>query len=123
MSFLALRQKKRRGETPRQILSCYPHVWKGAQARQNGLVDELGGFDRSVVLIRQKAHLAPGGETNLVLFPPKRSIWEVLSNASSDSLADAAAESKLRKLAPGLPSNLLLHGGMLRLLPYRVTVQ
>src|SRR5947209_17556911 len=26
------------------------HVWMGAQARQNGLVDELGGLDRSVAL-------------------------------------------------------------------------
>jgi len=99
------------------------HVWMGAQARQNGLVDELGGFDRSVALIRQKAHLPPSGETNLVLYPPKRSIWEMLSNISDDSLADAASEAKLRKLIPGLPSRLLLRGGILRILPYHLSVQ
>ncbi|HEX4770135.1 MAG TPA: signal peptide peptidase SppA [Bryobacteraceae bacterium] len=99
------------------------HVWMGAQARQNGLVDELGGFNRSIALIRQKAHLPPNGDTNLVMYPPKRSIWEMLANVSDDSLADAASETKLRKLVPGIPSRLLLRGGVLRMLPYRLTVQ
>jgi protease-4 len=99
------------------------HVWMGAQARQNGLVDELGGLDRSVALIRQKAHLPPAGETNLVMYPPRRSVWEILSSISDDALIDAAGEAKLRKLIPELPSSVLLRGGILHMLPYRLTVQ
>ena len=39
-------------------------VWMGEQARQNGLIDELGGLDQAIALVRQKAKLAANGETN-----------------------------------------------------------
>ena len=99
------------------------HVWMGAQARQNGLIDELGGFDKSISIIRKKARLSDGGETNLVVFPPTRSLWEVLANSSSESVEEAVVNTRMRKLIPGLPSDLLLRGGLLRLLPYQITVQ
>ncbi len=98
-------------------------VWMGAQAQQNGLVDQLGGLDQAVALLRQKAHLSAGGSTNLILYPPRRSLLEMLASSSTDSYADAAAESKLRKLVPGLPGPAILKGGIMQLLPYRITVQ
>lgn len=98
-------------------------VWMGAQARQNGLVDQLGGLDQAVTMIRQKAHLSPGGETNLVLYPPRKSLLELLTNTSPEALQDAAAESKLRSMLPALPGRALLHGGMLRILPYRIEIR
>lgn len=98
-------------------------VWMGTQARQNGLVDDLGGLDQAVALIRKKANLSAGGETNLVLYPARRSLLEMLSNASPEALESSAAESRIRQQLPGLPSRALLEGGMLRILPYRLTVQ
>jgi len=98
-------------------------VWMGAQAQQNGLVDQLGGLDQAVAMIRQRAHLPPTGRTNLVLYPPRKSLLEVLASASPDALQDAAAESKLRELLPALPARALLKGGVLRILPYRFQVQ
>ena len=97
-------------------------VWMGMQARQNGLVDELGGLDEAIAMVRQKAHLSPAGATNLVMFPPRRSLWEVLANASPESLQDGAAESELHSLLPSLPSRLFLKGGLLRILPYQINV-
>jgi protease IV len=97
-------------------------VWMGAQAHENGLVDELGGLDEAVSLIRKKANLSPGGATNLVLYPPRRSLLEILTESSPDALESAAGESQIRKFLPGLPGNALLRGGMLRILPYRLTV-
>ncbi|MBV8866755.1 MAG: signal peptide peptidase SppA [Acidobacteriaceae bacterium] len=97
-------------------------VWMGTQARQNGLVDQLGGLDQAVTMVRQKAHLPPTGDTNLVMFPPRRSLLEVLANASPEALQDSAAESKLRQWLPALPSPQLLKGGLLRILPYRISV-
>ncbi len=98
-------------------------VWMGAQARENGLVDQLGGLDQAIATIRQRAHLSPTGETNLVMFPPRRSLFEVLANSSSDLGADAAIESRLRKTVAGLPGSAILKGGILRILPYKLTVQ
>ncbi len=98
-------------------------VWMGAQARQNGLVDQLGGLDEAIAMVRQKAHLSPAGATNLVMFPPRRSLWEVLANSSPESLQESATESKLHSFLPSLPSRLLLKGGLLRILPYQINVQ
>ncbi len=98
-------------------------VWMGAQARQNGLVDQLGGLDQAIALVRKRAKLSAGGETNLITFPPRRSLIDILTNSSPDALETAIAGSKIRKALPGLPSQALLKGGMLRILPYRLTVQ
>lgn len=98
-------------------------VWMGAQADQNGLVDQLGGFDQAVALIRRKANLPPNGETNLVMYPPRRSLFEMLASSSPETIADSAAETKLRKALPFLPSPGILKGGILRVLPYKFNVQ
>lgn len=97
-------------------------VWMGSQARQNGLVDQLGGLDQAIATVRQKAHLPPTGDTNLVMFPPRRSLLEALTSSSPESLQDSAAESKIRQLLPALPSRVLLKGGMLRILPYQLNI-
>lgn len=97
-------------------------VWMGVQARQNGLVDELGGFDRAISLLRQKAKLTPTGETNLIVYPIKRSLIEILTSSSPDSAAEAASEAKIRKVLPGLPSSAMLRGGLMEMLPYRFSV-
>jgi protease IV len=94
----------------------------GGQARQNGLIDELGGLDQAIALVRKKAKLPANGETNLVMYPPRRTLFEVLANTSPEALEGDAAETRLRKIVPGLPGKALLEGGMLRILPYQVTI-
>jgi protease-4 len=97
-------------------------VWMGAQAHDNGLVDELGGLDEAVSLIRKRANLSPSGATNLVLYPPRRTLLEILTESSPDAFESAAAEARIRKALPGLPDTTLLKGGLLRILPYRLIV-
>jgi protease IV len=97
-------------------------VWMGAQAQQNGLVDSLGGLDQAIALVRKRAHLSPTGDTNLVLYPPRRTLLDVLTNASADGLASGDAETKIRKLLPELPSQAFLRGGLLRILPVRLLI-
>src|SRR4051812_10748182 len=98
-------------------------VWMGAQARQNGLVDQLGGLNESVALIRKRAHLNERGETELVAFPPRQSLLDLLFNSSSSSVTDHLLNFKVRSFLPGLPGNSLLRGGMLRVMPYSLSVQ
>ena len=98
------------------------HVWMGDSAKQNGLVDQLGGLDQAISLIRKKANLSASGRTDLVMFPPRKSLLEVLANSSPDAVEDAAAESKIRALLPALPGHLLLKGGIFHVLPYQITV-
>jgi protease IV len=104
-------------------------VWMGTQARENALVDELGGLDEAVASIRRKAKLSPTGDTNLVMFPPRRSLLDILINPSTaDSEADAVVWKGIHTAVPGLPKSVLpspaiLKGGMLRIMPYKLSIQ
>jgi protease-4 len=95
-------------------------VWLGAQAKQNGLVDELGGLDRAVELVRQRAHIAASDRITLVPFPGKRSVLDVLFGRPDEA---EALESKLEQVLGKLPISALAKGGFLKLMPYSISVK
>jgi protease IV len=97
-------------------------VWMGTQALQNGLIDQLGGLNRAIAMVRQRAHLSATGDTNLLIYPPRRTLFDVLTSSSTDALEDAMAERKIRKALPGLPSRVLLEGGIMHILPYQFRI-
>ena len=53
-------------------------VWTGSQARENGLVDALGGLDRAIALAKEKAGIAADTEVDIVTYPARRSLAEML---------------------------------------------
>ncbi len=93
-------------------------VWLGWQAREQGLVDELGGIDRAVEMIKKKAKIADGDKVRLVPYPPKRSFWEQYLKTTSDSVVNA----KLRELL-GPDYRVWMDGGIMRMMPYRIDVR
>lgn len=95
-------------------------VWLGSQAKQNGLVDELGGLDRAIEMVRDRAKISSSEKIVLVTYPPKRSVWDVLFNRSSDA---AEMESHLRPFIGRLPLRALAHGGIMRLMPFTIDVK
>ncbi len=97
-------------------------VWLGAQAKQNGLIDALGGLDAAVQMIKQKANIAASEKIDLVTYPPRRTIWDVLFNRSDDS-AEIASRALASVGVRGLPIESLMHGGTLALLPFQVEVK
>jgi protease-4 len=99
------------------------HVWVGTLAKQNGLVDDLGGLDRAVELIKQKAKLPASEKISLVTYPPRRTLWELLLTRSDDTAQlEALIQAKTRMLVGNLPIRSLTHGGILRLMPYTIQV-
>jgi protease-4 len=100
-------------------------VWLGAQAKQNGLVDEIGGLDRALELIKERAKIPATEKVTLVNYPPKRTLFEMLFNRGGDE-ADAEAallERKIEALVGHFPLRAMSHGGMLRLMPFHVEVK
>jgi protease-4 len=95
-------------------------VWLGVQAKQNGLVDELGGLDRAVELIRKRANIAATDRITLVPYPGKRSVLDFLMSRSDDS---AALETKMGQVLGELPVRALSRGGFLKLMPYSIRVR
>jgi protease-4 len=54
-------------------------VWTGHQARQRGLVDELGGFYVALAAAKQRARIPADEEVDLVIYPPLRTVYELLT--------------------------------------------
>lgn len=97
-------------------------VWMGSQAYENGLVDELGGFDRAIELAQEAAGLKDG-EFRLTPYPAPRQLFETLLD--SDSFSWGKAWELPAALSPqrlGI-SPSLLKGGVLKLAPYTITLQ
>jgi protease-4 len=102
-------------------------VWVGEQAKTNGLIDELGGLDRALELVRQRAKIPAADKVSLVMYPPKRSIWDLVFGRQSDGDAEADIEALITKQARALvgklPVRSLMHGGMMQLMPYSIVVK
>jgi protease-4 len=92
-------------------------VWLGSQARRNGLVSELGGLDRAVELIRQKAGIAKDEPVRLVSYPPRRSMLDALLERPREPVAGV--------LAPLRTISTLgwLRGGVFYLLPFTLEIR
>ena len=70
-----------RNTTPERIDAvAQGRVWTGRQAQRIGLVDELGGLDRAVAIAKDHAKIARNAEVELIVYPPKRSLYESLAN-------------------------------------------
>jgi protease IV len=55
-------------------------VWTGRQAKENGLIDQLGGLDRAIAVAKQRAKIAADMEVELVVYPPRKSFYELVSD-------------------------------------------
>lgn len=91
-------------------------VWLGQQGASNGLVDQLGGINRALELVKQKAHIPAAENVTIVMYPARRSILDVLLNRSTDTLM----ESRLRRVLKDWPPQIWTRGGLLRLAPFTV---
>jgi protease-4 len=95
-------------------------VWTGAQAKQIGLVDELGGLDKAIEIAASKAKLKPGAYKVAVYPKAKSFVDELLSSATSET---SLSERLLSKNIPWASSVLEVNRwkkreGFLAMMPY-----
>ena len=64
-------------------------VWTGRQAKERGLVDELGGLGRAIALAKERAGIDAAVEVELVIYPRPKSLFELLRGGFT--VAQAAA--------------------------------
>jgi len=62
-------------------------VWTGAQAKDRGLVDALGGLDTAISIAKERAHIPADEEVELVVYSPRRSFFEALTELGRSSSA------------------------------------
>ena len=80
-----------RGSTPEAIDQiAQGRVWTGRQASERGLVDALGGLDRAIALAKERAEIPAESDVELVVYPPRKSFYEVISEEFSGGRQQAA---------------------------------
>ncbi|MBZ5729445.1 MAG: signal peptide peptidase SppA [Acidobacteriia bacterium] len=94
-------------------------VWLGSEAKARGLVDELGGIDSAIALLKKKAHIPAGENVSVAVYPARRNILDVLLSRSQSDLL----EKKLAEVCGPMPFRAWMQGGMLRLMPYWIAVR
>lgn len=70
-------------------------VWTGADAKEIGLVDALGGFDVALGFVREALEEPQDGDLHVQVFPKAQSPWEELFGEGPTS-SEAAAVAMLR---------------------------
>lgn len=121
-----------RHSTPEKIDEiAQGRVWTGQQAKQLGLVDELGGLMTALAVAKVRARIAADEEVELVVYPPPRSVFEVLSEQFESPVGNmrsaSTAEALVTLLGPRdrqalaallAPSRLFRAGELLAHMPY-----
>src|SRR5262245_32589729 len=118
-----------RHTTPEQIdMLAQGRVWTGRQAKQNRLVDELGGLERAIALAKQRAKIPADSSVEIVTYPPRKSFYELISDQLSGAGEGVALGAWLNaNLSPGEldvlgsmrgPLTLFRRGEVLALMPF-----
>ena len=95
-------------------------VWTGRQAKDRGLVDELGGLRRALELAKERAGIDSDREVTVVPFPRPRSFFERLnSELAAPSIAArwVSTPTDRLKAVVTLPLRLFRPGEPLALMP------
>jgi len=97
-------------------------VWTGAQARENGLVDEIGGLTAAVAAAKSAAGIPEGEEVAFVVYPRPKGIVERLGSAFGAGLA-ARAPRWWRHLRAATTAYDFPAGSVLTLMPWAVDIR
>jgi protease-4 len=119
-----------RGKTPEQIDQiAQGRVWTGRQAQQNGLVDSLGGLADAIAIAKERAQIDAADEVELVVYPGRRTVYDLLSDFSGARQRAAASAWLASNLSAGErdilravrgPAALFRRGEPLALMPFAV---
>ena len=97
-------------------------VWTGRQAKERGLVDELGGLGLAIALAKARVGIDADTEVELVVYPRPKSVFELLSEGFT--VAQTAARLGWFPLPPAralgaatAPLRLFRSGEPLALMP------
>jgi protease-4 len=97
-------------------------VWLGSQAKENGLIDEVGGLDKAIEMAKNEAGIEQDATVRLTTYPAAKRFVEML--VESEFGESTELQMLIRTHFSELASwPVLLKGGMMRMAPYTISVQ
>jgi len=71
-------------------------IWSGADAKNLGLVDELGGFEEAISLVKKSIGVSPSQDVKIVVFPRGKSLLQSLLAGSPNNSEQEGAATQTR---------------------------
>jgi protease-4 len=98
---------KGRGRDPEYIDSIgQGRVWTGAQARDKGLVDEIGGLDKAIEIAKQLAGIPADKGIKRVVLPYPRGFFDNLFGGDDDDASENIKLQQQRAAFEALPEDV-----------------
>ncbi len=125
---------KGRGKTDEEVNTIgQGRVWTGAQAKQNGLIDEFGGLEKAIEIAKQLANLPADKDVRRVNFPEPRPFFETLfgGGASAQTQEQKVQEELIKSLPEDVRRTLryasildqMKRGEAMMMLPYELEIK
>ena len=96
-------------------------VWTGKQAKNNGLVDELGGLNLAISIAKSRVGLDPDEKIDIVVLPKRIPLWYRLISGDKLFLAEALNLTPLTNVAE--ITERLANDKMFYLMPYTISYE
>ena len=109
------------------------HVWTGTQAKENGLIDEFGGFEKAISIAKQLANLPEDKDVHRVVFPEPQPFFEAwLGDPDASEIKEQKAKAAIFE---SLPEDVrrafryvemfeqMKHGEAVLMLPYELSIK
>lgn len=96
-----------RGREPEYIDSiAQGRVWTGAQAKENGLIDEFGGLDKAVEVARQLANIPADKGVRRVILPHPRGFFDNFFGGNEEDTSVQVNLQQQRAAFAALPEDV-----------------
>ena len=109
------------------------HVWTGTQAKELGLIDEFGGFEKAVAIAKDLAGLPEDKDVRRVVFPEPRPFFEAwLGDPDASEIKGQQAKAAI---VESLPEDMrrafryvevfeqMKHGEAILMLPFELSIK
>jgi protease-4 len=70
---------------------AHGRIWSGRQAKENGLIDEVGGLDRAIEIAKELAEIPAEEKVTVVHYPEKKDLLDMILSGGGDGMAASAA--------------------------------
>jgi protease-4 len=126
------RQKAGKKMTREELINLAGgRIWTGRQAKENGLIDELGTLEDAIAAARDLAKLPADKEPELLLLPKSKSFLDTLLEDMAGSRAPGLSAAAALRQVPELQRKLRGLEGLIQLrgepvwlmLPYRIDIE
>lgn len=125
---------KGRGKTEEEVNTLgQGRVWTGAQAKQNGLIDEFGGLERAIEIAKELANLPADKDVRRVNYPEPRPFFETLfgggvyaqtqEQKTQEAVIKTLPEEVRRTLRYASILDSMKQGEAMMMLPYELEIR